>query len=158
MSKITFITFNNNFCVGVNILTSILIESGHDVSLIFFKLPIKHPVKWFSQKTTDFLEMVDSYGNIISGSQVVNKYTDYEVNLLIEKLKDLSPEIICFNSRTTDNNLAIDICPKIREKIDAISLAGGFGPSLNPEIYADLVDYVFVGEAENSIKELVSRI
>ena len=158
MNNIVFITFYNDFSVGINILTSLLIEAGYKVSVIFFKLPIKQRIDWFADEATEFLEMIDCYGEILGGNAEVNPATEPEIELLEVLLEKLSPDVICFSSRTTDNSAAKQIIPKLREKSNAVFLAGGFGPSLNPEIYADLVDYVFIGEAENCIIDLMSAI
>lgn len=158
MAKVTFITFYNNFCVGINILSSLLIEEGHDVSVIFFKIPQKKKVDWFTEKPTAFLEAVDCNGDIYSGDAVVNRWSDKEVQLLCDLIEEQNPDIIGFNSRTQDNELASEVFPKIRERTKAVTIAGGFGPSLNPEIYAKLVDYVYIGEAEATICDLISKI
>lgn len=158
MAKVAFVTFYNDFSIGVNILSSLLIEKGHDVAVIFFKIPKKENIDWFEEDADEFMEAVNCYGDIVGGNAEVNRWTDNETELLINQLNDFGVEIICFSSRTTDNKLAADVFPQVRKSVDAITLAGGFGPSLAPEFYADLVDYVFVGEAENSIQELMSKI
>jgi radical SAM superfamily enzyme YgiQ (UPF0313 family) len=158
MAKIAFVTFHNDFSIGINVLSSILINEGHDVSVIFFKPPGKRTIDWFKDDTGETMEWIDTSGNIVAGDIYSNRPTDLEIDLLIQQLMDSSAEIICLNSRTVDDVLAVKIYPIIRERTNAVILAGGFGPSMNPEIYADLVDYVYIGEAENSIDELISKI
>ena len=63
-------------------MTSILIEAGYKVSVIYFKLPTKQKIPWFSEEASEFLEMIDCYGNIVGGNAEVNKYTDREIHLL----------------------------------------------------------------------------
>ncbi|MFH1673075.1 MAG: radical SAM protein [Pseudomonadota bacterium] len=157
MANVTFITFYNDFSVGVNILSNILFDAGHDVSVIFFKLPSKTNQKWFKDSTI-YLEAIDTYGDIIGGNIAANKWNDNETDLLIQKVGDLKSEIICISCRSTDRELAEDVLPKIRQTTNAVFLAGGFGPTLEPEIFVDLVDYVFIGEAENKIAEIISAI
>ena len=79
--KISFVTVYNDFSVGVNVFSSLLIEAGYEVQVIFFKLPAKAQQDWFSLKNTEFMEAVDSYGNIMSGNPTVNPPTDNEINL-----------------------------------------------------------------------------
>ncbi len=158
MAKITFVTFYNDFSIGVNVLSSILINHGHDVSVVFFKLPKKETISWFEDQADEFMEAVDCSGNILGGNAQINRWTNQEVSLLIGLLNKIEPDVICFSSRTTDNILAQDVLPKVRAATRAITLAGGFGPTLNPEIYAKLVDYVYIGEAENSINHLISKL
>ncbi len=158
MAKVTFLTFYNDFSVGINVLTSLLDKAGHDVSTIFFKIPSVGTIPWFTEEATEFMEAVDSYGNIVGGNAGYNRWTAGEVGLLKGKIADLSPDILCVSCRTMDNELAQEVLPELRAVTGATFLAGGFGPSLNPEIYAPLVDYVFVGEAEGCIDELVCLV
>jgi len=157
MAKVTFLTFYNDFSVGVNVLSSLLDTAGHDVSVIFFKLPSTKKIDWFA-KDTIYREAVVATGDIIGGNARVNTWTNHEIKLLVELIQNLNPEMLCVSSRTVDNTLAQEVIPKIREKFSGITLAGGFGPTLEPEVYADLVDYVYIGEAESVIREVISNI
>lgn len=158
MTKVSFISFYNDFSVGVNVLSSVLMASGKETSVFFFKLPSKQTLDWFTTDLENYMEVVDHYGNIIGGNAQTNRWTDMEVDLLSDMLNEIAPDVICLSSRTMDNELAKDVYPRLRERVDAVFLAGGFGPSLSPEIYAPLVDYVFVGEAEACINNLVDKI
>ena len=156
MAKIALVTFYNDFSVGMNVLNSRLIIDGHDVVNIYFKLPIKKVIGSFSTEKVNYMEAVNAYGDIVGGNDMINRWTDVEIELLIKLLKDLSPDIIGFSSRSTDNDLATYLFPKIRQRVKAVTIAGGVGPSLNPEKYTGLVDYVYVGEAETTIQDLIS--
>ena len=157
MAKVTFLTFYIDYSVGVYVLSSILQDAGHDVSVIFFKLPAQAPVGWFKENPTN-MEEVNSYGDIIGSNNDVNGWTDHEVSLLVNKILELSPDVLCISSRSTHRRLVLDVLPKVRMHCDVMMIAGGMGPTLDPELYVDLVDYVFIGEAENAIVELISAI
>ena len=155
MSKIVFITFYTDFSVGVNTLSSVLADAGHDVSNIFFKLPSYKKKDWFSDNTDSYMEIVDPNGDIVTGDLYAKSITQKEIDLLSDKLADLKPDIVGFSTRTMYNDMALDTFPKIKIPEGAVTMAGGFGPSINPELYVDLVDYVFVGEAEGSIVDII---
>jgi len=157
MAKITFVTFYNDFSVGANVLADILIEARHDVSVIFFKLPTKLQIEWF-RENPDCLEYITPYGDIMGTNSEINKPTDREIELLIDLVTGLNTEILCISSRSTDRELALQVLPLIRSKYKGMILAGGYGPTFDPETYARHVDYVFRGEAENTISELVALI
>lgn len=158
MAKIALVTFYNDFSVGMNVLNSKLISRGHDVTNVYFKLPLKKVINSFSTEKVNYMEALDAYGNIVGGNDMINQWTDREVDILIDLLQELSCDIIGFSSRSTDNDLARKVFPRIRKNMDSILLAGGVGPSLNPEKYTDLVDWVFVGEAEEVIVDLIDRL
>ena len=157
MAKITFLTFYNDFSIGVNILSNLLITAGHDLSVIFFKIPSTRKLEWFTKETI-YREAVVANGDIIGGNAGVNPWRSQEIKVLVDLVQNLHPEIVCVSSRTVDNELAQTVIPKIRKKFNGVMLAGGLGPTLDPKLYADLVDYVFIGEAENVLEELILKI
>ena len=157
MAKVTFITFYNDYSVAVSCLSSSLMRAGHDVSTIFFKLPLSIKIPWFSENPAHY-EQVEQDGLIYGQMIDINKWTTSEVDLLINKLNELSPDVICISCRTHEKELVLDVLPKVKEKCDAVMVAGGYGPSIEPEMFSDLVDYVFIGEAEDSIVELIEEI
>ncbi|MBW1781650.1 MAG: cobalamin-dependent protein [Deltaproteobacteria bacterium] len=158
MAKVTFLTFYLDYSIGVYVLSSILQNAGHDVSVIFFKLPRKAVIPWFKKDPIN-VEHVIPTGEIIGHNADVNPWTPHEVELLAAKLSDLSPDLLCISSRSTDDRLVSQVIPEIRHRCSLpTTIAGGFGPTLNPERYCDLVDYVFMGEAENAILDLVSAV
>lgn len=157
MKKITFITFYNDFSVGVNVLSRILTEEGHDVSTIFFKLPCQKPIKWFRKKP-GCMETLTPYGDIMGSNSDVNRATDKEIDILIKLIGDLNPDIVCLSTRSPDRDTVLQIMPALRKTFKGLILAGGYGPTFDPETYAEVVDYVFRGEAENRIKELMEKI
>lgn len=157
MAKVTFLTFYNNFSVGVSVLSSLLVEAGHDVSALFFKLPKFSPIRWFHKSPVSG-DAVDAYGNIVGTSIDVNSWTENEIDLLVKLIGDLSPEMLLVSARSTDRNLVKELMPKIRSRYDFTTIAGGYGPTLDPDSFADMVDYVFIGEAENRIVDLVDTI
>ncbi|MEO5334742.1 MAG: cobalamin-dependent protein [Magnetococcus sp. YQC-5] len=158
MARITFITAYNDFSIGVNVLSSLLEEDGHEISVIFCKLPTKKKIPWFTTDAKQYMEFVDTFGEIYCSHPGSNPASEQETAILLELLGRLQPDLIGFSLRTQDTLLAQLIIPAIRQKMDVPLLAGGFGPSLNPEVFAPLVDYVFIGEAEGCIKDLVNKL
>jgi radical SAM superfamily enzyme YgiQ (UPF0313 family) len=139
------------------VLAGLLQDAGYDVSVIYLKLPSKAKIDWFKNSPTNY-EMVDISGEIIGFNADVSSVTQFELDLLIAKLAEISPDLICISSKSTDSAIVLKVLPKIREKFSTPMIAGGFGPTLDPDLYADLVDYVFVGEAENAIVEIATAI
>lgn len=155
MANITFLTFYSDYSIGVYVLTSILRDAGHNVSTIFFKLPRKQKMAWFKDNPIN-IEEVNAYGDIIGSNDDVGAWTSEETDLLLKKIETLDPHLLCISSKSTHEKIARDILPKIRSRINCPTIAGGYGPSLAPDLYAELVDFVFVGEAENAICEIAS--
>jgi radical SAM superfamily enzyme YgiQ (UPF0313 family) len=157
MSKIVFLTFYLEYSIGVYLLSSILQEAGYDVSVLFFKLPSKGKIPWFKNNPIN-VEHIDMNGNIIGHNADINKWTEKEMDILVNKISDISPDVLCVSTRSTDEALVKEVLPQIRSKIDVLTIAGGYGPTLDYELYVDLVDYVYIGEAENAILEIMEHV
>lgn len=153
MAKVAFLTFYLDYSIGVYVLSSILEDNGHEVAVFFFKQPSREKISWFRPKP-DYYEQIDWHGNITGFHSDINPWTAEEIHILAQEIKEYAPDILCISSKSTDNSICQRIIPAIRQYYSGLTIAGGFGPSLSPEFYADLVDYVYIGEAENAINEI----
>lgn len=157
MAKVAFITFYNDYSVAVASLSTTLIKAGHDVSALFFKIPSPQRRAWFSDDPTHYEHVVED-GYIYGQNIDINKWTKREVELLINKLNELGPDIIAISSRSHDNELISDVLPQILKNTKAKIISGGYGPTLDPQFYAQFSDYVFMGEGEDRIEEVIEAL
>lgn len=157
MAKVTFLTFYNDYSVAVASLSMTLVRAGHDVSALFFKLPSPQRRAWFSDDPTHYEHVVED-GYIYGQNIDINKWTSLEVSLLINKLNELAPDVIAISSRSHDNELIRDVLPQVLKNTNSKIISGGYGPSLDPKFYAGFSDYVFIGEAEDRIEELIDAL
>ncbi|MFC1679207.1 radical SAM protein [Elusimicrobiota bacterium] len=157
MARLTFITFYNDFSVGVNVLSRTLSEADHDVATIFFKLPSQMPKSWFGEDPT-CMETISPEGDIIGSNSDVNPATEKEVGILTDLIVELRTDILCLSTRSPDKDTMLQVMPKIRERFKGIIIAGGYGATFDVETYLEHVDYVFRGEGENRIVELMSKL
>lgn len=157
MRKFIFLTFYLNYSVGVQVLATILKRAGHDVSVIFFKLPSQKDIPWFTENPVNY-EMVGVNGNIRGFNADVNPFTDKETALLIKRIQEESPDVLCVSCRSTDKELVSRLMPQIRENCNVLTVAGGYGPTLEPDYFSRFVDYVFVGEGDCGILDIANAL
>lgn len=157
MQNITFLSFYNDYSVGVNVLSRVLIDAGHKISTIFFKLPCQKRIDWFKEEP-GCMETFSPEGYIRGSNSDVNAASSHEIKLLLDLIAEIKTDILCLSTRSPDRDITLQVLPQIREVFKGPILAGGYGPTFDPETYADLVDYVYRGEAENKIVELISDI
>ena len=70
-----------------------------------------------------------------------------EEDLLLERLAAERPDIIAFGSRSIFNRACLPLLRRIKEAFpDKPLVAGGYGPTFDPEIYLEEADYVVFGE------------
>ena len=74
-----------------------------------------------------------------------------EEDLLIDRIKQVRPELICFSARSFMDKANMKLLPDVKKAVpECVLLAGGYGPTCNPELYADIVNkciYVVGGGA-----------
>lgn len=121
----------NYHSFSAKVLYSLLEKKGYAVKVIFFK------------------EIFDNN---------VQEPTEQEYILLEEKIKELKPDIIGV-SLLSSSLSAISISTIRRlKKLESRIIIGGIAPTVNPEQYISEVDYLCLGDGENTILELLDKI
>lgn len=137
MIKILFIStpYEN---LGIEYLSAVLKESGHEVGLII------DPCLFFNPyHRIPYLNRIFSYRNIIK-----------------EKIIRFAPDLICFSVMTDTYQWGLALATEIKNYSSASVVFGGIHPTLAPElvIQQPCVDYVCVGESEETLLELAGHL
>lgn len=156
MAKIALVTVYDEVAVGLRIMAQLLNRSGHSATLFFLKRHRFVPIPFSKKATVNYECIADG---ILKGTGYdVSPWTDYEVELLIEKLVEAEPDIIGFGSRSPLDDVNIHLLTRIRSRLsNAIVVAGGYGPSLRPEKYLEAAQFVMFGESDREFAELADR-
>lgn len=87
------------------------------------------------------------------------KTQNLNLKQIIEKVKELSPDIFAYSIMTGEHNYFLDLNQKLKKKFKAFSIFGGPHPTFYPEmIYKNGVDSVCLGEGEGALLELVENL
>lgn len=116
---------------GVRYLAAHLKRAGYRVSTIFFK-------EWRNNSN--------------------EKPTDREVNLLVDLLKKLDPDLIGISFISSFLCIAREITEKIKGEIQSPILWGGIHATTAPEECLEHADYVCLGEGEGPLLDLVTAL
>lgn len=149
--KIVFITFYDTICYGTRLLSSLATGNGLESYLVMMKKEIQN-VPIFSKKD-EYQSYQYFYNGLLRGSQfAVGPISKTEEDQLLCILENIAPSIICLSTRS----FAYDICkrlfPKIKKKFSKVPIvAGGWGPTLEPEKFLEFSDFVCFGEGEKAI-------
>lgn len=84
--------------------------------------------------------------------------TQKEIELLVEKIKEITPEIIGISIVSPYIEIADMISKVIKDKLRTTVVYGGIHPTIMPEESLKYADMVCVGEGEDSFLELVERV
>ena len=155
MAKFAFLTFYDKICLGPRILSSVVKEAGHKSDLIIFKGDSGGDIVQDSNNNDSVNFQYFQYGYLRGTNYDVNPWTSREVGLLINLLKGLAPDVVCLSTRSFWTKLGKEIVDSIRLVLPNTPIvAGGWGPSLEPEKYLEYCDYSCFGEGEETILEM----
>jgi radical SAM superfamily enzyme YgiQ (UPF0313 family) len=157
MAKVIFVVFYDDVALGLTSMANLLIGKGHQAEKIHFKLPIAKPIKRHKKQPRN-VEFIDSQGILHGNAIDVAQWTKAEEQALLNLINDRRPDIIGISSRSNFDDEVIRLCAKIRPAFNAIIIAGGFGPTYNPNGYLKECDYVCIGEGENTISMLAETM
>lgn len=135
--KITFLYMGAEN-LGIESLSALLEKHGHQTALVFD--PALFDDKYYLQ--IPFLARLFKYKNIV------------------EDVLATDPDIVLFSVFSDCNQWALDIARKIKKTKDIPIIFGGIHPTSVPDktMEEDCVDYVVVGESEDSLLELLDSI
>ena len=154
MAKILFITLYDEICVGVRLLSAIAKECGMESHIILFKGETSYVPIWVDKDEYSTYQYY--YNGLLRGSfYAVDPVTKIELEQLLELIQEISPAAICLSTRTFAYPICKDIFPLIKRKFPGIPIvAGGWGPTLEPEKFLEFCDYVCFGEGEQTIRSI----
>ena len=156
MAKVLLYTINDSGAAGLRILGAVLKERGHEVRIVLVEpdlhmtttatVPKGFTPEWAgaSCRVTlmrGFLLWSTAQENLQVPSSFKNQ------------LSSFAPDIIGFSGRALLNSLCPDWFATIKQEIpQALLVAGGFGPSAEPEFFLEAgADLVIRGEGEEAI-------
>lgn len=157
MQKVVFVNLYETSYLGTRCLASYLRANGHETHNILFE-------ERHYAITDDPVEgEVDGYHMYFNGlayeqPRVHGALPAESTAALMEAIRAEKPDILGFSTRSTHNYLAPELAALFRETAPkALLVAGGYGPTLNPEIYLQAgFDVVVRGDGEEALLDLVN--
>lgn len=156
--KILFTVFFDPQDLGCRYLAAYMKQHGHEVKIVALKSGLHGEMR--TQPTQKEIE--DRCHRVSGGKAGLSfwgqtQISDIELKLLTETVANWQPDIIGFGTRSQNFVHLPRIIPALREGApQAFLVAGGFGPSLEPEIPLKLgVDAVLRGEGEYILSDLI---
>lgn len=135
--KVLFVG-NNYEGLGIEYLSAVLKECGHDVVLAYDPTP--------SGVNQDSLEK----------SKILNKLLHWS-DIIIEQIIEHDPDLIGFTVLSDDYPWALKMAKAIKKQKDIPIIFGGIHPTSMPEevLAQECVDYICLGEGEEAFPEFV---
>jgi len=154
MKKVIFITLYDEICYGVRLLSAVAKECGLESHVVLFKGETSYVPIW--RDKDEYSSYQYYYNGLLRGSfYAVDPITPQEIDLLLGLIRDISPDLICLSTRSFAYALCKDVFPIIKKHYPQIPIiAGGWGPTLEPDKFLEFSDYVCFGEGEKTLTSI----
>ncbi len=100
------------------------------------------------------------FGKIYTNRATIYKVSDKDKELLKIVLEEEQPDVIGFSARSTNNWLIKELMPVFQSlelENRPFLIAGGYGPTLEPELYLDGgFDFVVRGDGEEALIDILN--
>jgi radical SAM superfamily enzyme YgiQ (UPF0313 family) len=155
--KVVLISYYDRICLSIRALSSSLKNKGHIPYLIYFK-DDRTVIKENFEKKSKYYQTINN-NKFIGCGEDVNPPTQIEINLLVEKVEEINPDLIGISARTVGKEISKRLVTELRKKLpDALYIAGGWGPTLEPEVFLEFMDFVCLGEGDTVICNFLEAI
>jgi len=153
--KVVFISFYDRICVSTRALSSVIKKAGHRPFLLYFK-DDRVVVKDTLSTDNKYYQIISN--NLFTGcGEDVNPPTELEFKLLVNKIVEINPDIVCVSARSIAKELSKKVVTSLRSVLpNAIYVGGGYGPTIEPEKFLEFLDFVCLGEGEQAILDIVT--
>lgn len=156
VKKILFFTLYDNICLGTRILSSIARNHGIETHLVIFK---DQRTRAILRDSKDSLSYQFYFDGIKYGScYAAYKSSDREIGHFVELVNQIRPDVICLSTRSFGYALSKKIIGCLKPRFDIPVIAGGWGPTLEPDKFLEFCDYVCFGEGEIPIAQISSKL
>jgi len=158
MAKVVLISPYNRWAINTASLSSFLKERGHRVRVIFFKQYASLPLRLARNNVSPLHHiMVSNTGNdwVLSYPTPPSRS---ELESTARLIADFEPDIVGITVVTVVSDAVATLTSFIREKLHKPVIWGGIGPTIAPEKSLDAADAVCLGEGEEALDEVVSKL
>lgn len=161
MAKVILVNLYEPPYLGTRALAAWLLKCGHDVHNITLKTADGYTKTTVDEPLEDHKAFLEMYNGVLCLRPMdAVPITATELKLLEQTIAKHKPDLIGFSARSTYDFLLPTIVPVLRKsQPNALLVAGGYGPTLEPELYLDGgFDCVIKGDGEEALEELVNSL
>ena len=156
MSRVALISFYDRICLSTRALSAGLKRHGHESYLLFLKDDRIAVIDSFKKDNKVYQNV---FNNKFTGSnEDINPVTEKELDILSAKILEIRPKVIGISARTVSLELAKKVVRTLRKVYpDAAYIGGGYGPTIMPLQFLEFLDFVCLGEGDQSILNMIDN-
>lgn len=158
MAKVAFISLYDRNAYGQRVMSANLRKQGHECHILFLKRYDTNPTYRLDLEVGEYPWMgVGKNGRVFkyaSNSHI----TDHELDLLREAVERIKPQVIGMTVNTPLRVQAVKVTQFLRQHVKVPIVWGGYDPTVNPEDCLRLCDYACIGEGDETILQIASRL
>jgi len=158
MARLAFISLYDRNAYGLRVMSANLRKHGHECHLIFLKRYDTNPTYQLELEVGEYPWMgIAKSGRVFkyaSNSQI----SDVELGLLRDALDRIQPQVIGMTVNTPLRVQAVRVTKFLKQHTKTPIIWGGYDPTTNPEDCLRLCDYACIGEGDQTILEIATRL
>ncbi len=159
--KIAFVTLYDHCCPGARSLAGVLLEAGHDVSLMHFKRQITEFIpRGEEHKHPAIMHGYNVYGTEPAGNcyfPYPSVVQDSEIELFVDWVEKEAFDAVGFSLLSAFVPLAEKLSIRLRQRLPKVKILwGGVHPWFTPEESLELADVICIGEGEDAMLEFAA--
>ncbi|HOV86319.1 MAG TPA: radical SAM protein [Syntrophobacteraceae bacterium] len=158
--RVLLVSYYGKVCLSTKILSGILRRAGHETCLIYLKDDRSTQVESVNKASSCFQFICSDRGAAVYGTGMdVNPIRSTELDLLVNKALEFLPDVVAISSRSVHIEVSRVIIMLLRKVLPKATryIAGGYGPSLEPEKFLEVFDYVCIGRGDSAVLDLVEK-
>ncbi|MBI5142600.1 MAG: B12-binding domain-containing radical SAM protein [Nitrospirae bacterium] len=158
MKRVVFVTFYDMICYGLRLLSSVARQCGVEPHTVLIKSEKSYIPVW--RDKDEYSTYQYFYNGLMRGSYyAVDPVTKADFDASIALIAETSPSVVCISTRSFAHPICREFVPMVRAALPGVPIiAGGWGPTLEPEKWLEFCDYVCFGEGEEAVSRICKAI
>lgn len=154
--KWLLVGFYDKVNISLRRISAVLKEEGQEVASVYLKSDRSSVIEEFRHDNKYYQYLFN--GKLVGCGEDVNPATDTELDLLVGKAVEFAPDVVAFSCRSAVFELAGRVLTALQERLrDTVYVVGGYGPTAEPEHWAELFEFVCVGEGEAFVRSFIEQ-
>ena len=158
MAKVVFVSIYDRNAYGLRVMSAYLRRHGHECHIVFLKRYDTNPSYRLDLEVGEYpWQGINKQGRVFKYASN-SRISDTELGLLKQVLEEIKPDVIGTTVNTPLRVQSVHVTRFLKQHFRVPIIWGGYDPTVNATDCLELCDYTCVGEGDETILEIASRI
>jgi radical SAM superfamily enzyme YgiQ (UPF0313 family) len=158
VANVAFVSIYDRNAYGLRVMSAYLRRHGHECHIVFLKRYDTNPSYRLDLEVGEYpWQGINKQGRVFKYASN-SRISDVELGLLKQVLEKIRPDVIGTTVNTPLRVQSIKVTRFLKEHFRVPIIWGGYDPTVNATDCLQLCDYTCVGEGDEAMLEIASRI